>query len=117
MQIEIFAFPQSPRAFKVMAAANHLGLDWKLRPLDIMKGALATPEYTAMNPNRRMSTMKHGDYALWESNAILQYLALQKPEAGLLPLDEKKRLDVTRWQFWELAHWDSACAPLIFERV
>ena len=27
------------------------------------------------------------------------------------------RLDVTRWQFWDLAHWDPACAVLIFENV
>src|SRR5262249_30982344 len=33
------------------------------------------------------------------------------------PADEKGRLDVTRWQLWDLAHWDSACAVLIFENV
>jgi hypothetical protein len=48
----------------------------------------------------------------WNLNAIQQYLALQRPEAGLLPGDERARLDVTRWQFWDLAHWDSACAAL-----
>ncbi len=32
-----------------------------------------------------------------------------------MPTDEKARLDVTRWQFWDLAHWDSACAVFVFE--
>ena len=56
-------------------------------------------------------------YILWESNAIGQYLAGKKPESGLLPVDEKARLDVTRWQFWDLAHWDPTCSVYIFENV
>jgi glutathione S-transferase len=34
-----------------------------------------------------------------------------------MPNDERGRLDVTRWQFWDLAHWDPACAVLLFEYV
>jgi glutathione S-transferase len=65
----------------------------------------------------RMPTLKDGDYVLWESNAIAQYLASKRPESGLLPKDERARLDVTRWQFWELAHWHPACAIFAFENV
>jgi glutathione S-transferase len=64
-----------------------------------------------------MPTLKDGDYVLWESNAILQYLAALRPESGLLPAEERARLEVTRWQFWDLAHWDPCCAVFIFERV
>jgi glutathione S-transferase len=115
MSIEIYAFPPSPRAFKVMAVANHLGLDWTLRMLDITKGEQNTPQYVALNPNMRMPTLKDGDYVLWESNAICQYLAGKKPESGLLPKDEHARLDVTRWKFWDMAHWDPTCAIFAFE--
>ena len=117
MSIELYVFPPSPRAFKVMAVANHLGLDCQLRFLNLGQGAQKAPDYAAMNPNMRMPTMKDGDWVLWESEAIIQYLALQKPEANLLPKDEKARLDVTRWQFWNLAHWDSHCAVYIFENL
>jgi glutathione S-transferase len=65
----------------------------------------------------RMPTLKDGDYVLWESNAILQYLAGLRPESGLLPRDERGRLDVTRWQFWDLAHWDATLAIFAFEYV
>jgi len=81
------------------------------------KGEQRAPGYASLNPNMRMPTLKDGDYVLWEANAILQYLALRKPDSGLLPADERGRLDVTRWQFWDLAHWDSACAILIFENI
>jgi glutathione S-transferase len=117
MTIELYVFPPSPRAFKVMAVANHLGLDTTLRFVDLRKGEHKTPEYAALNPNMRMPTLKHGDIVLWESNAITQYLASLRPEGGLLPQDEKARLDVTRWQFWDLAHWDSTGAIFAFEYV
>ena len=117
MSIELYVFPPSPRAFKVMAVANHLGLDWTLRMLDLPKGEQKSPQYAAINPNMRMPTLRDGDFVLWESNAILQYLAAKRPESRLLPADEKGRLDVTRWQFWDLAHWDPTCAIFAYEYV
>jgi glutathione S-transferase len=117
MAIELYAFPPSPRTFKVMAVANHLGLDWTLRPVDLVKGEQKAADYAALNPNMRMPTLKEGDYVLWESGAILQYLAGKKPESGLLPTDERARLNVTRWQFWDMSHWDPACAIFLFENL
>src|SRR5258708_8577644 len=109
MSIELYVFPPSPRAFKVMAVAEHLGLDVTIRMIDLLKGEQKTPQYAALNPNMRMPTLKDGDYVLWESEAILQYLASKKPDSGLLPRDERCRLDVTRWQFSDLHHWDPPC--------
>src|SRR5215468_5760048 len=117
MTIELYVFPPSPRAFKVMAIANHLGIDTTLHIVDLVKGDQKTPEYAALNPNMRIPALRDGDYVLWESNAIGQYLASKKPGGGLFPEDERARLDVTRWQFWDLAHWDPACATFIFEYV
>lgn len=117
MAIELYVFPGSPRAFKIMAVANHLGLDCEIRLVDMAKGGHRVKEFETLNPNRRMPALKHGDFVLWESEAIQQYLALQRPDSGLLPSDELSRLDVTRWQFWNLAHWDSSCAVFIFEHV
>jgi glutathione S-transferase len=117
MTIELYVFPPSPRAFKAMAVANHLGIDWTMHIVDLVKGDQKSPEFAALNPNQRMPVLKDGDYVLWESNAIGQYLAGRKPESGLFPGDERRRLDVTRWQFWDVAHWDPACAIFLFEHV
>jgi glutathione S-transferase len=117
MSIELYVFPPSPRAFKVMAIARHLDIDHTLRIVDLRKGEQKSPEYADLNPNMRMPTLKDGDYVLWESNAIAQYLASKRPDSGVWPDDPRARLDVTRWQFWDLAHWDPACAVFAFEYV
>jgi glutathione S-transferase len=116
MSIELYAFPPSPRAFKAMVVANHLGIEMTVRMLDLLKGEQKSPDYAALNPNMRMPTLRDGDYVLWESAAIMQYLAGKKPQSGLLPSDERGRLDVTRWQFWDLAHWDPPVATLLLEK-
>jgi glutathione S-transferase len=115
MTVELYVFPPSPRAFRVMAVANHLGIDPTLRIVDLPKGETRTPEFAALNPNMRMPVLKEGDYVLWESGAIMQYLAGKKPESGLLGASERDRLDIMRWQMWDVAHWDPACAVFAFE--
>jgi glutathione S-transferase len=116
VSLKIHAFPASPRAFKVLAFAEHIGIPYELVVVDLSKGAQRTPEFTALNLNQRMPVLEEDGFCLWVSNAIIQYLATKKPELGLLPKDERARADVSRWQFWESAHWDQACATLIFER-
>jgi glutathione S-transferase len=116
MTLKIHAFPASPRAFKVLAVANHLGIDYEFVLCDLTKGAQKSPEFTALNLNQRMPVLEEDGWSLWESNAIAQYLATRKWDSGLLPKDERARADVSRWMFWESAHWDQACALLIFQR-
>ena len=115
--IKLHVAPPSPRAFKVLAVARHLELDFELSPVDLLNGEHLRPEFAALNPNKKMPVLEDDGFVLWESNAITQYLASKKAERGLLPADGQPRADVCRWQFWESAHWDAACATLIFERL
>ena len=115
--MKLHVFPPSPRAAKVLALAGHLGLDCEIALVDLFAGGNQKPEFTALNPNGKMPVLEDGDFVLWESNAILQYLAAKKPESGLWPTDPRRQADVARWQFWDAAHWDPLCATFIFERV
>lgn len=117
MTIKLHVFPLSPRAFKVLFAANQLGIDHEMVFVDFAKQAQKTPGFTQLNPNQRMPVLEEDGFVLWESNAIVQYLAAKKPESGLLPSDLKARMTAVKWQFWETAHWDPACAIFMFENV
>src|SRR5258706_439722 len=114
---QINAFPLSPRSFKVLWCANHLGLDYEFKLVDFTKSAQNAPDYLTINPNGRAPAIEHDGFVLWESNAIVEYFASLKPEAGLLPQDTRGRVPIAKWLFWESAHWDPACAIFAFERV
>ncbi|MEW6271501.1 MAG: glutathione S-transferase family protein [Thermodesulfobacteriota bacterium] len=114
--MKLYATPPSPRAFKVLAVLNHLGLEAELCPVDLAGGEQMRPAFLALNPNHRVPVLEDDGFVLWESNAIMQYLAAKKPEAGLWPAGARQQADVSRWQCWELGHWDRACSTLLFER-
>ena len=110
--------PPSPRAIKVVALKNNLGLECEIRVLNFSTGDHTTPEFAALNPNKLMPVLEDDGFVLWESNAILQYLAAKKPERGLWPSDPKRQSDVLRWMSWEGAHWaPDGCSILIRENL
>jgi len=115
--MKLYGFPASPNTWKVRALAAHLKAPLEFEFIDLTKGAQHTPAYLAINPTGRTPVLVDDDFKLWESNAILQYLA-SKSATPLYPNDARGRADVTRWLCWDLAHWGAqACQPLIFENL
>ena len=115
--LKLHVFPPSPRALKVRALASHLDLEVEECFVDLFHGAQHEPPFAMLNPNHKMPVLEDGDFVLWESNAILQYLAALRPERELWPSDRRGQADVARWMHWESAHWTPACTPFAFERV
>jgi glutathione S-transferase len=114
--MKLYGFPFSPNTWKVRALDAHLGLPLDFALVDLAKGEQRTPEYLALNPTGRAPVLVDGDFKLWESAAILQYIAGKTPNA-LWPDDARARADIMRWQSWQLAHFGKeACEPLLFER-
>jgi glutathione S-transferase len=115
--MKLYYNPMSPNVRRVRFTAAVLGMQLEEKKLDFAKGEHKNPEYLALNPNGAVPTLVDGDFVLTESRAIMQYLASKKPESGLLPLDEKTRADVTRWQFWDAVHFSPHLSALAFERL
>ena len=116
--MKLYVLPPSPRAFKVIALKNHLGIECEMHIVDLAKGDQLTPEYIAMNPNKKMPVLEDDGFVLWESNAILFYMAAKHPDRGLWPTDLKAQADVLRWLAWESAHWDAeSCGMVAYEKA
>lgn len=114
--MKLYGFPPSPNTWQVRALAAHLGVPVDLQFVDLTKGASHTPEFLALNPTGRTPVLVDGDFKLWETQAIMQYLAGKSPNP-LWPDDARTRADITRWQCWNLAHWlMTAWVPALSER-
>jgi len=115
--MKLYGFPPSPNTWKVRALAAYLKTPLEFELVDLTKGASHTPAYLAINPTGRTPTLVDGDAKLWESNAIMQYIASKTPNS-VWPNDARTLADISRWQFWQLAHWGAeACQPLTFQRL
>lgn len=111
--MKLYGHPVSPNTWKVRAVANQLKLPLDFEVVDLTKPR--APDYLALNPTGRTPTLVDGDFTLWESTAIMQYLASGTANS-LWPADARTRADIMRWQSWGLAHWNAGCMPLTFER-
>mgnify|MGYP000892633988 FL=1 len=87
---------------KIIWACAEIGQSFDRIDLGGPFGGLDDPAYRAMNPNGRIPTIKDGDVVLWESNAILRYLAARHPQAGLLPATLASRAVVDQWLDWQM---------------
>ncbi len=115
--MKLYGFAASPNTWMVRAVAAHLGIPLDYQHIDLTKGESHTPAYLAINPTGRTPALVDGDFKLWEANAIMQYLASQKPNS-LWPDNARARADIMRWQSWQLAHWGhESCQPLLFNRL
>jgi len=63
-------------------------------------GGLDDPAYRAMNPNGKVPTLRDGDLIVWESHAIVRYLAATYSAGGLWPTDAKARALADQWTDW-----------------
>jgi glutathione S-transferase len=79
------------------------GRDYERIDAGLDFGVVNTAEYLALNPNGLVPTLVDGDFVLWESNAIVRYLASAAGDEALLPVEPQKRANVERWMDWQLA--------------
>jgi glutathione S-transferase len=88
----------SSNVMKVLWGLGELGLPFERIDVGGAFGKTDTADYRAMNPTGLVPTLQEGTFTLWESNAILRYLA-QTHAAGsaLWPADAQARANIDRW--------------------
>jgi glutathione S-transferase len=89
----------SGNCYKIKLMLNLLGIKYKWVAVDILNGETQTPEFLAKNPNGKIPVLELEDgTCLWESNAILNFLA---DGSAYLPSEPRLRTQVLQWQFFE----------------
>jgi glutathione S-transferase len=83
--MKLYQFALSPNCQKVIALAHEVGLPLELVPVDLFKGGARTPAMLAKNLNGKLPILEDGDFVLWESNAMLGYLAAKANRTDLAP--------------------------------
>ncbi|PAU59523.1 glutathione S-transferase [Pseudomonas sp. PIC25] len=96
---KVYGDYRSGNCYKVKLMLNLLGQPYEWVPVDILKGETRTPEFLEKNPNGKIPVLELDDGScLWESNAILNFLA---EGTEFLPTEPRLRTQVLQWQFFE----------------
>jgi glutathione S-transferase len=102
--LKLHGFPMSPNTRRALFMLAECGAAHELVAVDLMSGEHRAAPYLALNPTGRVPTLVDGDFVLWESNAILEYLAAAYPEAQLGGQSPKDGGEIARWTFMNAAH-------------
>jgi len=85
----------------LMWCVGELGLRYERHDAGHRFGGTETPEFLAMNPNGAVPVLRDDDSdALWESGAILRYLAARYGTASFWPVDGLDRAQIDKWAEW-----------------
>ena len=85
---------------KAMWAVGEVGVPHERIDAGGEFGGLDTPEFAALNPNRRVPVLRDGDTVVWESNAIIRYLAAKYGAGTLWNPDPGARAQADIWMAW-----------------
>ncbi len=96
---------------KVVWLAEELGLAY--RRIDIGGQFGYTDDYLAKNPNRLIPTIEDGKITLWESNAILRYMAAEYGGERWFAADPLDRAVGDRWMDWQMTYADAQRLPFL----
>jgi GST-like protein len=104
--IELYYWP-TPNGFKISIMLEECKLPYTLIPVNISAGEQFKPDFLKISPNNRMPAIVdpqgpgNKPISIFESGAILQYLG--RKTGKFYPKDERGRVEVDQWLFWQMA--------------
>ncbi|TAK42767.1 MAG: glutathione S-transferase [Betaproteobacteria bacterium] len=98
--LKIWGRTNSVNVKKALWCLEELGLRYERIDAGLQYGIVDTPEYRKLNPNGLVPTIEDHGFVLWESHAIVRYLAAKHGAGKLWPLELKQRADADRWMDW-----------------
>jgi len=114
--MRLYHHPVSSNSRRVIMAAIHMGT-----PLETTEVNLLSQEdrrrLEELNPNSKVPVLQDGEFILWESCAIMQYLADRTLGQTLYPDNIMVRADINRWMLWACQHFAPALGILTYERI
>ena len=103
--IELYYWP-TPNGHKISIMLEECGLPYEVKFINIGRGDQFAPSFLKIAPNNRMPAIIDPNgpggepISIFESGAILQYLG--RKTGKFYPADERKRVDVEQWLFWQM---------------
>ena len=96
--MKLYGHPFSNHTRRVTAFCEEARIPYDFQLVDLAKGEHRKPEYLALNPNGKVPTIVEDDgFTLWDSHAILRYLALKHRVTAWYPEDLKTRARIDAW--------------------
>ena len=115
--VKVYGRTNSSNVLKVLWCLGELKVPFERIDLGGPFGSSKSAEYLALNPNGLVPTIVDGDFVLWESHAIVRYLAAKHGAGTLMPEGLEERANADRWMEWHESILAPALSPLFYGLV
>ncbi|PVV07785.1 MAG: glutathione S-transferase [gamma proteobacterium symbiont of Ctena orbiculata] len=95
--LKLYNYPRSGNCYKIRLFLSMLGLEYERIDIDLIKGESLTDEFKQINPRGQVPVLMDGDLIIWDSMAILIYLARRYAASSWLPTDPPAEAQVMQW--------------------
>jgi len=112
--IQIYGSPKSS-AGRCFLMLEECGLNYKIMPLDMPNKEHKTEQFLKLNPNGKVPCMVDEGFVLWESAAIVQYLA-EKHMPEMLGTSLKEKSLVQQWSFWTMTEAQPPLVDILIQK-
>lgn len=112
--MKLYGHPWSNAARRVQILCEECGIPYTYQTVDLMKGEQYKPEYQVINPNSKVPVMDDDGFVLWESQAIMRYLADKHKAHDWYPAEPKTRARIEQWLDWNQTRLGQEAARIMF---
>ena len=115
--LEIWGRKNANQVIQVLWTIAELELDYQRHSIGTRNGDLETEEYKSLNPNSKIPTIRDNGFVMWESHAIIRYLARQYGLGTLYPGDPQKAAMSDQWMTWSTDSFMGTFFPVFWQLV
>ena len=115
--LEIWGRKNANQVIQVLWTLAELEIDYQRHSIGTQNGDLETEEYKSLNPNSKIPTIRDNGFVMWESHAIIRYLARQYGLGTLYPDDPQKAAMSDQWMTWSTDSFMGTFFPVFWQLV
>lgn len=97
--IDLYCWP-TPNGYKPIIFLEEAGLEYSLHPINIGNNEQFSPEFLKISPNNKIPAILDGEFSLFESGAILLYLA--EKSGQFFASETAQRYEIMQWLMWQI---------------
>jgi glutathione S-transferase len=112
--MKLYGHPYSNAARRVQMLCEECGIPYTYHTVDLTNGEQYQPQYLALNPNGKVPVIDDDGFVVWESQAIMRYLADKHKADTWYPAEPRARIHVEQWLDWNQTRLGIECGKIMF---
>ena len=115
--LEVWGRKNANQVIQVLWTLSELGIKYKRHSIGTETADLETEEYKSLNPNSKIPTIRDNGFVMWESHAVIRYLAKKYGFGNLYPKDPQKAALSDQWMTWSTDSFMGTFFPVFWQLV